>query len=86
MQSFYPNCPVDLQDECVVEISAEQLIVKYVHKGKLVEYIGVAEGEGHYLIKGRGFEAEATLHHNGGQDPGRELETRPTIWDVADLP
>lgn len=65
MDTFYPQAPADLQAECIVEISPQQLIVKYMNDGELVEYIGEVEGEGHYLIRGKGFEASGTLHLAG---------------------
>ncbi len=67
MDTFYPQAPADLQAECIVEMSPQQLIVKYMNDGELVEYIGEAEGEGHYLIRGKGFEASGTLHLADGR-------------------
>lgn len=65
--TFYPQAPADLQTECIVEITPQQLIVKYMNDGELVEYIGEVEGEGHYLIRGKGFEASGTLHLADGR-------------------
>ena len=70
MDTFYPHAPAKLQAECIVEISPQQLIVKYMNDGELVEYAGEVEGEGHYLISGKGFEASGTLH----LADGRQLE------------
>lgn len=69
MDSFYPD-PKDktrLQEDCIVEISGEALVVKYMQDGKLVEYVGVADGKGHYLITGKGFPATGTLHISDGR-------------------
>lgn len=41
-----------------------------LNDGELVEYAGEVEGEGHYLIRGKGFEASGTLH----LADGRQLE------------
>lgn len=67
MDTFYPQAPAELQTECIVEMSPQQLIVRYMNDGELVDYIGEMEGEGHYLIRGKGFEASGTLHLADGR-------------------
>jgi hypothetical protein len=67
MDSFYPMVVADLQYDCIVEISDENLVIKYMNDGKLVEYVGVADGPGHYLITGKGFPAKASLHLSEGR-------------------
>jgi hypothetical protein len=67
MDTFYPEASADLQAACIVEISPQQVIIKYMTDDGLVEYVGDAEGEGHYLIRGKGFEASGTLHLADGR-------------------
>lgn len=67
MDTFYPADTARLQEDCIVEISDESLVVKYMSEGKLVEYVGVADGPGHYIISGKGFEAAGSLHMSDGR-------------------
>jgi hypothetical protein len=67
MDTFYPMAQADLQYDCIVEISDEALVVKYMHEGKLSEYVGVADGPGHYLVSGKGIPATASLHLSEGR-------------------
>lgn len=67
MDTFFPVHSAYLQEDCIVEISEESLVVKYMEDGRLVEYLGVADGPGHYIMSGKGFEAKGSLHLSEGK-------------------
>lgn len=85
MDTFYPVAEADLEDDCIVEISDEKLVVKYMNDGELVEYVGMADGPGHYLITGKGFKAKASLHLSEGRilEGSWEQDQQYGMWRIS---
>ena len=63
MDTFYKKGDASLHVECIVEISDDALVLMYRNTaGEFVEYVGEAQGPGHYLLRGKGFPSASTLH------------------------
>lgn len=50
---------------CVVKLEDDQILVEYEDDG-LVQYEGTRNGEGHFELRGIGFQGHASLHMFSG--------------------
>ncbi len=50
---------------CVVKIDGNRILVEYEDDG-IVQYKGESKGEGHFELRGSGFQGQASLHRFPG--------------------
>lgn len=62
MDTYRVNDATSLDDPCRLTIDGEWVTVECSYSGEIYEYKGQAKGQGHYELRGVGFEGRATLH------------------------
>jgi hypothetical protein len=66
--SYYGHCAADFDYDCQVKIDAETIVLCYEGETGITTYRGYAIAPGHFVLKGDGFPATATLHQTPGAD------------------
>lgn len=61
MTTLYHSADPSEDYPCVVKIDDDEILVEY-EDGEYVHYIGKSNGDGHFELKGSGFDGRATLH------------------------
>ena len=65
-ESYYPDQAATFDDECRIRIDDDMVVVEYDNDDGVTTYRGHSVGQGHYVLKGVGFDASASLHRAPG--------------------